>query len=121
MSRDKGQRGERELFALLSDELGIIVQRRIDAAREGGCDSLDVPGWAIECKRTETLLSAHWEQAVYQARDTARKPVLFWRPSRKPWQAHVNPHDLFPDYFSPYGAVIVMPLGRWCEYVRSTL
>jgi hypothetical protein len=29
--RTKGQRGERELFALLSGELGSVVRRRVDA------------------------------------------------------------------------------------------
>jgi hypothetical protein len=55
--RTKGQRGERELFALLSGELGSVVRRRVDSSRDGGCDSLDIDGWAIECKERNDFCS----------------------------------------------------------------
>ena len=38
MQRRKGQRGERELFALLSDRLGTVVRRNVDQARKGAQD-----------------------------------------------------------------------------------
>jgi hypothetical protein len=86
--RTKGQRGERELFALLSGELGSVVRRRVDSSRDGGCDSLDIDGWAIECKRAERFLFSFWYQAVAQAEAVKRRPVLFWRKSRQPsWGA----------------------------------
>ena len=54
-SRDKGSRGERELFALLSDRLGIIVTRneeeRIDIAN-GRIDVL--PAWRFLLSLPET-------------------------------------------------------------------
>ena len=82
-STTKGAAGERELFGLLSDQLGFVVKRELSASRAGGCDGLDVPGWAIEVKRTERALAEHWWQAVEQAEKAGRKPVLFWRKNRE--------------------------------------
>jgi len=124
MSRNKGAVGERELFGKLSDELGIVVQRKLGAARDGGCDSLDVPGWVIEVKRTETLLlSAYWAQARRQAEASGggRRPVLFWRKSRAKWVAFMDPHDLAPELFQPGGEPLSMPLPRWCELARGLM
>lgn len=90
MQRSKGQRGERELFGLLSDELGFVIQRNIDQTRAGGADCIQVPGWALECKRCETLnINAWWKQAVKQAEDIECMPMLLYRQSRKPWRAVV--------------------------------
>ena len=81
--RDKGQRGERELFGILSDLLGTCVRRNVDQARNGGADGMEVPGWAIECKRVESgFREAWWVQAVNQSVDTDRKPALVYRASR---------------------------------------
>lgn len=122
MSRNKGAVGERELFGKLSDELGLVVQRKLSAARDGGCDSLDVPGWVIEVKRTETLLlSAYWAQAKRQAEDAGRKPVLFWRKNRAKWVAFMDPHDIAPELFQPGGDPLSMPLPRWCELARGLM
>ncbi len=118
--RSKGIRGELDLFSKLSDELGITVQRKLGAAREGGCDGLDVPGWAIEVKRTEVLtLPAFWAQATRQAVKANRMPVLFHRKSRAKWTAYMDPHDLAPELFQPGGEPVSMPLHRWCELARS--
>lgn len=122
MSRNKGAVGERELFGLLADELGIVVQRRLGAARDGGCDGLDVPGWAIEVKRTETLLNSYWAQAKRQAEPFEdRKPVLFWRKSRAKWIAFMDPHDIAPALFQPGGDPVILSLPRWCELARSLM
>jgi hypothetical protein len=71
-SRRKGQVGEREVFGLLSDLLGITVKRHVNA-RAGDCDSLELPGWACESKRTEVWLEAYWTQACDQAAKVGRK------------------------------------------------
>ena len=52
MQRDKGQRGEREIAENLSCALGIDIERKLGAARDGGHD-LEAGGFAVECKRTE--------------------------------------------------------------------
>ena len=121
-SRLKGAAGERELFGLLSDELGFVVRRKLGAARDGGCDGLDVPGWAIEVKRTERLaLNQFWMQTLRQADETGRMPVLFWRKNRSAWTAFVSPHDIAPGVFSFGGEPLSMTLPRWCELARSAL
>lgn len=122
MQRTKGAVGERELFGKLSDELGIVVQRKLGAARDGGCDGLDVPGWAIEVKRTETLLNSYWVQAKRQAEAHAgRRPVLFWRKSRGKWIAFVDPYDLAPALFQPGGDPIILSLPQWCTLARGLM
>ena len=75
MQRNKGARGERELFAILSDEIGFTVARALGAARDGGCDTLDIPGWSPEVKRTEVFISAFWRQTCEQAEQAGRRPV----------------------------------------------
>jgi Holliday junction resolvase len=55
----KGQRGERELFALLSDLLGFVVRRKA-SNRKGEPDGIDIPGWAVEVKRTEQPKLTEW-------------------------------------------------------------
>jgi Holliday junction resolvase len=88
MSRDKGAAGERELCRLLSDELGITVQRNVDQARAGGADCLQLPGFAVECKRAQKLSRpTWWAQAVEQGRKAGAEPIVFYRRNREPWQA----------------------------------
>ena len=65
--RTKGSSGERELFSQLSAELGITINRNLSQTRGGGCDS-----W--------------WQQTLDQVADN-RKPVLFYRKSRRAWRA----------------------------------
>src|SRR4051812_15641975 len=95
MSREKGKRGEREVFGLLSDLLGFVVKRNINA-RRGDCDSLEIPGWAPEVKRVESWTEAYWAQTVDQAErlGQGRKPVLFYRGSRRPWVAMIDLADV---------------------------
>lgn len=92
--RRKGQSGERELCRLLSDELGFIVRRNVDQAREGGADCVEIPGFALECKRHERLaLPAWWRQAVKQGEAMQSEPIVFFRQSRQPWQALIRTVD----------------------------
>jgi Holliday junction resolvase len=93
-SRRKGQVGERELFRLLSDELGFVVRRNVDQARAGGADCIDLPGFAPECKRREKLaLPAWWRQAVKQGQEAGTEPIVFFRRSREPWRALIRTVD----------------------------
>lgn len=90
MSRSKGQRGEREFFGLLSEELGTCVRRNVDQARNGGADCIEVRGWAIEVKRVESgFREAWWEQALAQAEAADCSPALAYRASRQPWRVRV--------------------------------
>ena len=120
--RNKGAAGERELFKLLGDELGIVVVRNYAARWEGGCDSLTVPGWAIECKRCEALsIASWWNQATRQADQTGRKPVLFYRQSRKPWRAVLDLHHIAPGVFTAPGSLCELALSDACTVIRESL
>ena len=93
-SRAKGQRAERELCKLLSDELGVEVKRNVDQARSGGADCLDVPGFAIEVKhRQATSVPAWWKQARQQAIKALAEPILFYRKDREAWKAAIATAD----------------------------
>lgn len=85
--RMKGQRGERELCRLLSDELGEEYTRTLDQVRDGGADVAQVGPFALEVKRCERLeLGTWWLQACRQAADTGLAPALAYRQSRQPWR-----------------------------------
>ena len=101
MSRDKGQRGEGEFFALLSEQLGTCVRRNVDQVRNGGADGVEVPGWAIEVKRWEGSFRAEWwEQAIQQARGDldGRSPALAYRASRQPWRVRIPLDSIHGNY-----------------------
>jgi hypothetical protein len=103
--RTKGASGERELARILSEILGIQLQRGIQY-RSGGKEAGDVQGWEgvhIEVKRTEKLQL--W-QALTQASDDAQNgdvPLVCHRPSRKPWIA-IFPLDRLGDLAAAYVA-----------------
>lgn len=85
MSRSKGQRGERELAALIADLTGWDVSRRV-RQHDGDSDIDGVPGWSVEVKRSASpLLGTWWAQTVAQA--THAYPVLFYRLDRQDWRA----------------------------------
>lgn len=119
--RTKGASGERELFSLLSAELGFVVTRELGASRDGGCDGLDVPGWAIEVKRTETYCASFWDQAVRQAASVGRRPALFWRKSRAKWAVFVDAYDIAPSVFNLGKDPVQMTLPMWCQLARALM
>ena len=96
MSRNKGQRGEREVAAELRRLFSIEARR--GQQFHGGADSPDVisdiPGIHIEVKRTERLsVYAAMKQAVRDA-GADKVPVVFHRQNREVWLAVVRLNDL---------------------------
>ena len=89
-SRQKGQRGEREICNLLKDRLGGDYKRNLSQTRvDGGYDVLGLEGFAIEVKFQEKLNIEKWyKQAVEQA-GKEKVPVLFFRKSREPWRVAI--------------------------------
>lgn len=101
-SRSKGQRGEREVCHILSEQLGFHVTRELGAARSGGCDIkvtiCDIT-YMIEVKLhikfTETEIQKYWQQAIDQAEEERDKilnpvPLLIYRQNRwKKWQCRM--------------------------------
>ena len=73
-SRNKGQRGEREVGKILSEELGFPIRRILDQTREGGHD-ISIPGFAVEVKRCEQISLGKW---IRQARKSVANTDLNW-------------------------------------------
>lgn len=95
--REKGRRAETELCALLLAELGTLVRRNVDQARQGGADCLELQGFAVEIKRHERLSRpSWWRQAVRQAEAMKAEPILFYRRSREAWRAMLHRHNSEP-------------------------
>lgn len=87
MQRRKGAAAEREICKLLSDELGLTVQRNIGQARSGGADCLELPGFALEIKRQESLSRpAWWRQAVKQGEKARLEPLVAYRRNGEAWR-----------------------------------
>jgi Holliday junction resolvase len=102
-SRTKGAAAEREIFKILSDCLGVKVERNLVQTREGGADTV-VGDWAIEVKRQETLsVAVWWVQAVDQAKRVNKKPMLIYRKSRMPWRVIVTAQD----FIALYGGTVI--------------
>ena len=103
-SRNKGAAGERELAGLIRDHLGVHLVRNLLQTRQGGCDLVVNPdqqgpvaellrGFAIEVKRTaratESTIKGYWRQAVSQADEAGKLPVLAFREDRQGWRVMV--------------------------------
>lgn len=111
-SQSKGKRGEREIARMfiatmeaVEKQLGLPgesqrVKRNTTQSDRGGDDLSGVPLLSVEVKFAETLqLNAWWTQCEAAALETGKRvlPVLFFRQSRKQWQAMTyaaltNPH-----------------------------
>ena len=131
MQRRKGQSSEREFFGLLSEQLGTVVRRNVDQARNGGADCIEVPGWSIEVKRWERgFQAAWWEQALAQADAADCSPALAYRASRQPWRVRVLLLDVIDAMSFAIGAVsndgcgmawVEMDLPTFAFVVRESL
>ena len=116
-SRQKGQRGEREVCKILAEQLGGEYKRNLSQTQDGGYDVLGLEGWAIEVKFQENLsIEKWWKQAVEQS-SKDKKPVLFFRKSRTDWRVVVPYADNFisDEYYS------VIPIDIFCITVRTEL
>lgn len=119
-SRNKGARGERELFALLSARLGCAVTRNLSQTRDAGCDSLSVPGFAIECKRVESSFQSAWmAQAISSVCHGHEIPIVFYRQSRQPWRAAFRCSDLL--HCTAYTGIAHLDLDDAATVMRESL
>ena len=122
-SRDKGARGERELFSLLQDELGITIKRNLSQTQDGGADTTDLPGFSLEVKNhKETTLGSRekwWQQTLEQS-DSDNKPVLAYRLSgyakEKAWRFVMAAHDSLD-----FSYTVEMSLPMFCLMYRETM
>lgn len=97
--RNKGANGERELAGILSDELGVVVKRKLGQARDGGHD-IEIGRFLIEVKRQERLAIEEWCKQIETACTTYSAinedgnlappvPVVVFRRNGQPWRAVV--------------------------------
>ena len=100
MARNKGQRGEREVIALLQPvidkaygEAGMeapVLKRNLMQTQDGGFDIVGLNWMALEVKYQEAEnLTAWWAQATRQAMvkgTLVKDPVLIWRKNGAKWR-----------------------------------
>lgn len=94
-ARNKGAAGERELAALLSDQLGQVVKRKLGQARDGG-DDIQVGRFRIEVKRRERLQVVEWCEQVEACAAAGEVPVLAFRRNGEPWRVVLRLDDFIP-------------------------
>lgn len=99
MSRNKGQRGEREIVKALQgivdktySSAGLappVVKRNTMQSDGGGYDLHGLDWMAIEVKFQETLhINSWWRQTVQQT-GAGQESVLVYRKSRTPWRVRM--------------------------------
>lgn len=99
-SRSKGQRGEREVVAMLQPTIDRVyeaagreppqLERNLMQSRAGGYDIVGIEWLALEVKRVEVEWSnSWWEQAKRQARP-GQLPVLLYRMNRRKWSVRIH-------------------------------
>jgi hypothetical protein len=120
MSRNKGQRGEREVIKLLQPiidkaykECGIeaaVLERNLMQSNKGGFDIVGLEWLALEVKFQEAeKLNDWWQQCVTQASrpvdngdgtkvwKRVKEPVLIYRKSRAAWNVMMLGNLEMPD------------------------
>lgn len=90
--RRKGQSGERELAALLTDMLGRAVKRNLGAARDGG-DDITIGAYRVEVKRRKRIaVHEFMAQAIEQAGE-GEVPVVAMRGDGEQWVVMMRLQD----------------------------
>lgn len=144
MQRTKGASGEREVLALLSERLGIKLERNLSQTRNGGADCIQLGRIRLEVKRQERLnISGWWKQAEEQAgyvyipsgiytyktghlnaedfpggspgEPVRLIPVLAYRQSRKPWTFILDASDI--PILESRGHLLHMDIDTFCAIV----
>jgi len=95
MSRNKGAAAERELAALLSNELGFVVKRKLGQARDSG-DDIQVGKFRIEAKRVETLAVPKWVRQIESHCGPDEVPIVAFRQNAQPWRIVMKLEDFLP-------------------------
>lgn len=116
MQRTKGATGEREVLKLLSERLGVKLERNLTQTRGGGADCVEMGSLRLEVKRQEKLaIATWWAQAQQQAGEHI--PVLAYRQSHKPWTFVLDSFDLA--LLPCRGHLLHMDLETFCALVTA--
>jgi len=88
-NRQRGQEGEREVCALLSDAFGVKVKRALGQERDSGTDILSLPPFRIEVKRRKRIAGLYeWLAQAgpeWPFRVPGPVPALMLRGDDKTW------------------------------------
>jgi hypothetical protein len=94
--RRKGAVAERELAALLTDSLGVVVKRKLGAARDGG-DDIQVARYRIEAKNHARLSVPEWlRQAEASCTNAGDVPIVAFRQPGGRWYVVTALEDWMP-------------------------
>jgi Holliday junction resolvase len=94
-ARNKGAAGERELAALLQDQLGFVVKRNLGQARDGE-DDITIAQFRIEVKRRERIEVDKWSEQVEACTKPGEVGVVAYRRNGQPWRVVLKLHDFLP-------------------------
>ena len=133
-SRTKGSGGEREVAAILHDQLGLTFKRDIEQYRQADrgdllCVDMDFP-MVIEVKRYakggETPRGAWWDQCCKAATAADKWPLLVWRYDRMDWRwrlpaALVQRLNDKPDYSLDWSYAVEMDTRTAMTLIREVL
>jgi len=116
LSRTKGAGGERELCALLSDQFGQVIKRKLGQARDSGHD-VDLPPYRIECKRRKRIAG------LYQWIKQAEVPVIVECARTPEYVITGNGMSIPVVALRADGKdwLIVMRFADWCKIAREEI
>lgn len=93
--RRKGAAGERELAAMLSEELGWVVSRNLGQARDGG-DDLTIGKFRVEVKRRKRISVYEFVEQVEATCGPSDVPIVAMRGDGKKWLVLMRLEDALP-------------------------
>ncbi len=96
MSRLKGKKGEREVANILSEQLGLVVRRKLGQARDGGHDLTQTGRFAWEVKRRARISVHEWVDQAVAACGPHDTPVVACRGDGKEWLVVMRLEDALP-------------------------
>lgn len=94
--RRKGAAGENELAKILSEQLGIVVQRKLGQARDGGHDLTQTGPFAWEVKRRKGIAVHEWVDQCAKACGPNDIPIVACRGDNKEWLVIMRLDDALP-------------------------
>jgi hypothetical protein len=104
-NRQRGQEGEREVCQILTDALGVKIQRLLGQERDGGVD-IQVKPFIIDCKRRKRVANLYdWMAEAGDRtalRDMSQIPAIALRADGQKW-------------------LVVMELEDWIKLAREEI
>lgn len=106
-AKQKGERGEREVCALITKITGEESKRKLGQAREGGGD-VDWGPFLLEVKARSTVAMPAWQTQVCAAVEgTGQVPAVVWRRNGEKWWIAVP----FEDFVSIFNTLRLAAMG----------